>query len=165
MQLSCRCHIAHDPECGRRSENHVRSSSAPAKAVGVRLKDPRRNSISACRSSAGASWSSSTQRTSDASRWVTRAFPRLSAAAGPWPGRTRMTGSRPTARAAAARTRAWFDCAKPPPAMIVSAPCWSASPMKNSACLTLFPPKARPVRSSRLTKIRLRSAPESCVSS
>src|ERR671923_554123 len=52
--------------------------------------------------------------------------------------------------AAAAVMRAWLLCA-PPPVTSTSQPCVRASPHRYSSLRALLPPRARPVRSSRLT--------------
>ena len=60
------------------------------------------------------------------------------------------TQRRPIRAAAAAVCLQWFDCGTPP-VMSVRAPSdMPASPTRNSSLRVLFPPRARPVRSSRL---------------
>src|SRR4029079_2341844 len=63
------------------------------------------------------------------------------------------TDFRPATTAAAAVARAWLDWAAPAVINVV-APLASASPTRNSSLRTLLPPKARPVRSSRLMRMR-----------
>ena len=60
---------------------------------------------------------------------------------------------RPRAAAAAAVWRQWFDCAAP--AVITASQRFaSASAMRNSSLRVLLPPKASPLRSSRLIQRR-----------
>src|SRR4030095_10343586 len=60
---------------------------------------------------------------------------------------------RPRAAAAAAVCRQWFDCAAP--AVITASQRFaSASAMRNSSLRVLLPPKASPLRSSRLIQRR-----------
>ena len=60
-------------------------------------------------------------------------------------------GVRPSFPAAAAVSMAWLDWA-PPVVNTTSAPLAMASASRNSSLRVLFPPRPRPVRSSRLTK-------------
>ena len=64
---------------------------------------------------------------------------------------------RPHRRAAAAVMRAWFDCTAPVVTTVVARSA-SASPMRNSSLRALLPPRPRPVRSSRLTRMRGQAA-------
>ena len=66
---------------------------------------------------------------------------------------TTRTARMPSLAAAAAVTRAWFDCTAPA-VMSVSAPAACARAATSASFRTLFPPNANEIASSRLTKRR-----------
>src|SRR5207302_6305927 len=75
------------------------------------------------------------------------------------PSQSTSPHSRPSLRAAAAVQRQWLDCIDPQ-VTTASAPASSASASSISSFRILFPPSARPVRSSRLTRISTPSSAE-----
>src|SRR3546814_110157 len=96
-----------------------------------------------------------TKRISAPTRRSKRAFPLFLKSASPGLTRSSRTSLHfsPSLAAKAAVCRVWFDWVAPD-VIIVSAPRWMASAMRNSSLRALLPPVARPVQSSGLIQMR-----------